>query len=118
MVENRVQYAETICLTLVALIVLWLTFPLVRSSGGLLLQMAPAGISETALHKIVMEVNVTLIFFFTSFKACVPIFFLSFGLLSAFIQASSFEGVNEFEDARFWAMVPGAIVGTVRASVR
>eukprot|EP00850_Spirogloea_muscicola_P019447 SM000190S04883 [mRNA] locus=s190:111107:114584:- [translate_table: standard] len=49
------EYAETLCLGLVAAVILAMTLPLLKASGGLLLQMAPAGISETALNKCIRE---------------------------------------------------------------
>ncbi|CAI5519541.1 unnamed protein product, partial [Closterium sp. Naga37s-1] len=77
-----VYSAEAICLGLVSLTVLVLALPLVQSSGNLLLQMAPAGISEPALHKCIRHV-------------------------------AAYEGVEECIEHRFWAVVPGHVVGTL-----
>ncbi|KAG6541500.1 hypothetical protein Mapa_017097 [Marchantia paleacea] len=46
-----VKYAETLCLGLVAVAVFSTTMPLFVASGGVLLQMAPSGISPSALMK-------------------------------------------------------------------
>ncbi|CAI5472572.1 unnamed protein product [Closterium sp. Yama58-4] len=82
-----VYSAEAICLGLVSLTVLVLALPLVQSSGNLLLQMAPAGISEPALHKCIRHV-------------------------------AAYEGVEECIEHRFWAVVPGHVVGTLTVRVR
>ncbi|GJP48627.1 hypothetical protein CLOM_g7918 [Closterium sp. NIES-68] len=82
-----VYSAEAICLGLVSLAVLVLALPLVHSSGNLLLQMAPAGISEPALHKCIRHV-------------------------------AAYEGVEECFEHRFWAVVPGHVVGTLTVRVR
>ncbi|BBN01138.1 hypothetical protein MPTK1_2g04970 [Marchantia polymorpha subsp. ruderalis] len=46
-----VKYAETLCLGLVAVAVFSTTMPLFVASGGVLLQMAPSGVSPSALMK-------------------------------------------------------------------
>lgn len=52
-----VKYAETLCLGLVSMTVLYTALPLFRSSGAILSQMAPSGTTAAALNKCLRQVR-------------------------------------------------------------
>ncbi|CAM6098411.1 unnamed protein product [Calypogeia fissa] len=52
-----VRYAETLCLGLVAVAIFMTTIPLFKASGGVLLQMAPPGISKSAFSKCQRQIT-------------------------------------------------------------
>lgn len=54
---DRVKYAETLCLGLVSLTVLYMALPLFRASGAILSQMAPSGTTAAALNKCLRQVR-------------------------------------------------------------
>ncbi|XP_044481954.1 metal tolerance protein C2-like isoform X4 [Mangifera indica] len=82
-----VQNAEVLCLGLVSVAVFMLVMPLFKTTGGILLQMAPPSIPASALSKCCRQVT-------------------------------SREDVFEVSQARFWALVPGHVVGSISLQVK
>ena len=55
--DNRVTYAETLCLGLVSVAILYTAMPLFQASFGILSQMAPSGSTAAALNKCLRQVS-------------------------------------------------------------
>lgn len=101
--------AEVLCLGLVSVAIFMLVMPLFKTSGGILLQMAPPNIPASALSKCWRQV-ITLL--------NVLIFLTLINCWKSFCgQIASREDVAEVFQARFWELVPGHVVGSLALQV-